>query len=257
MSLRKPIKPIHKNYVLTNIKLYCMKKCVLISGFLCCLVGVGFAQSSIEFIPMGGYTFADKLNFANTFGRIEAGFNYGGSFQFNFNRHLGIELVYNRMQVPAKLYNYGALPGDVPIYQTSAGINYIMAGPVSSFPLPGSPVTLFFGADLGAAIFTPSPNSFSSNASFAYGLQFGTNIYVDPRFGIRLSGRLLGTAPSSSGYYFGAWGDPGGYYYNQPGIVQFGFNVGFIIGLGRELPSYQKAQRAPRGPRQPRKYYYY
>ena len=234
-----------------------MKKLILLSGLLCGMIGSGMAQSSIEFIPQGGYTFADQLNFNSTFGRIDAGFNYGGSFQFNFNRHIGIEFLYNRMQVPAKLYNYGALPGDVPIYQTSAGINYIMAGPVSSFPLPGSPVSLFFGADLGAAIFTPSPNSFSSNAAFAYGFQAGTNIYVDPRFGIRLSARLLGTAPTSSGYYFGGWGDTGGYYSSNPGIVQFGFNVGIIIGLGQILPAYQQPQRRYRTPPPPRKYYYY
>src|ERR1700676_2266546 len=235
-----------------------MKKLVLLSGILCCMLGA-FAQSSVEFIPTVGFTFPDKLNFANTFGRIDAGVNYGGSFQFNFNRHIGVEVMYNRMQVPAKMYNYGAVPGDAPIYQTSAGINYIMVGPVSSFPLPGSPVSLFMGADLGAAIFTPSPNSFSSNASFAYGFQAGANIYVDPRMGIRLSGRLLGTAPTSSGYYFGQFGDGGGNYFNQPGIVQFGFNVGLIIGLGRTLPEYQRATRSPRQPRQsrPRKYYYY
>jgi hypothetical protein len=232
-----------------------MKKLVFLSGLLCCMFGAS-AQSSIEFIPMAGYTFADQLNFNSTFGRLDAGINYGGSFQFNFSRRLGIEIMYNRMDVPAKLYNYGAIPGSIPIYQTNAGINYIMAGPVSSFPIPGSPVSLFFGADLGAAIFTPSPVTFSSNAAFAYGAQFGANIYVDPRFGIRLSGRLLGTAPASSGYYFGAWGDPSGYYYSTPGIVQFAFNIGFIIGLGKPLPAYQQQQRAPRGPR-PRKYYYY
>jgi hypothetical protein len=232
-----------------------MKKGVFIAGLLCCIYGA-FAQSSIEFIPTGGYTFGDKLDFANSFGKVDAGFNYGGSFQFNFNRHIGIELMYNRLQVPAKLYNYGAVPGDDPIYQTSAGINYIMAGPVSRFPLPGSPVSLFMGADLGAAIFTPSPNSFSSNAAFAYGFQAGADIFVEPQFGIRLSARLLGTAPTSSGYYFGNWGDPGGYYLTNPGLVQFGFNVGIIIGLGKVLPEYQKAARQQRSPR-PRKYYYY
>jgi hypothetical protein len=231
-----------------------MKKLVLLGGLLCCIFVAGFAQSSVEFIPLGGYTFADKLNFSNAFGRIDAGFNYGGSFQFNFNRHIGLELMYNRMQVPAKLYNYGALPGDIPLYQTNAGINYIMAGPVSSFPLEGSPVSLFFGADLGAAIFTPSPNSFSSNAAFAYGLQMGTNIYVDPRFGIRLSARLLGTAPTN--YYFG-YPYYYGSYYNNPALVQFGFNVGFIIGLGQVLPAYQKPQRHYRAPPPPRRYYYY
>jgi hypothetical protein len=232
-----------------------MKKLILLSGLICGMFGA-YAQSSIEFIPLAGYTFADKLNFSNTFGQVQAGVNYGASFQFNFNRHIGIEVMYNRMQVPAKLYNYGALPGDQPLYQTSAGINYIMAGPVSRFPIPNSSVSLFFGADLGAAIFTPAPNSFSSNASFAYGLQLGTDIYVNPRFGVRLSARLLGTAPTSSGYYFGAWGDPHGSYYTDPGIVQFAFNAGFIIGLGRVLPTYQRPASTPYR-RQPRKYYYY
>jgi Outer membrane protein beta-barrel domain len=234
-----------------------MKKWVVLSGLICLITGTSFAQSSVEFIPTGGYTFGDKLSFSNTFGRIDEAFNYGGSFQFNFNRHIGLEMMYNRMQTPAKLYNYGAVPGDNPIYQTSAGINYIMAGPVSRFPLPGSPVSLFMGADLGAAIFTPSPNSFSSNASFAYGFQAGADIFVDPRFGIRLSARLLGTAPTSSGYYFGYWGDPGGHYYTDPGIVQFAFNVGIIIGLGKELPEYQHPARSHRPPPPPRRYYYY
>ncbi len=234
-----------------------MKKWIVLSALFTTFAAGAMAQSSIEFIPTGGYTFGDKLNFSNTFGKIDPGFNYGGSFQFNFNRHIGIEVMYNRLQVPAKLYNYGATPGDQPIYQTSAGINYIMAGPVSRFPLPGSPVSLFVGADLGAAIFTPSPNSFSSNASFAYGFQAGADIFMNSRVGLRLSGRLLGTAPTSSGYYFGEWGDNGGYYLSNPGIVQFGFNVGLIIGLGRELPAYQRSARPHRAPRQPRKYYYY
>jgi len=232
-----------------------MKKGVLLSALFCCIIGVVTAQTSIELIPQGGYTFADKLNFSNTFGRIDEGFNFGGSLQFNMNRRIGIELMYNRMNVPAAIYNYGAIPGDAPIYQTNAGINYIMAGPVSSFPLPNSPATLFFGADIGAAFFSPGPADFSSNVRFAYGFQAGTNIYLDPRFGLRLSARLLGTAPSD-GYYFGGWGDPGGYYGFNPGIVQFGFNVGLIIGLGQVLPTYQKVQRAHHPPKQ-RRYYYY
>lgn len=232
-----------------------MKKGILLSAVTCCLYTISQAQTTIELIPQGGYTFADKVNFNTTFGRIDEGFNYGGSLQFNMNRHIGIEFMYNRMDVPAQVYNYGAIPGDVPVYQTKAGINYVMVGPVTSFPLPNSPANLFFGADLGAAIFSPGPADFSSNVRFAYGFQFGTNIYLDPNFGIRLSGRLLGTAPSSA-YYFGTWGDPGGYYGFNPGIVQFGFNFGLIIGLGQPLPIFQKVPRPPHV-HQPRKYYYY
>src|ERR1700694_4182960 len=108
-----------------------MKKLVVLSVLLCSVIGV-FAQSTVEFIPMAGYTFPDKLSFNSNFGRIEQGLNYGASFQFNFNRHIGSEVMYNRLQVPAKMYNYGAVPGDAPLYQTNAGINYIMAGPVST-----------------------------------------------------------------------------------------------------------------------------
>jgi len=232
-----------------------MKKWLLLSCLTCSLIGVANAQTSVEFIPMGGFTFADKLNFANTFGKIDEGFNYGASFQFNFNRRIGVEVMYNRIDVPAKIYSYGAQIGDAPIYQTDAGINYILAGPVSSFPIPGSPVVPFFGASLGAAFYTPVPYDYSSNVSFAWGLQAGTNIYIDPHFGIRLSARLLGMAPNSSGYYFGSWGGSG-YYYSQPSIVQFAFNLGFVIGLGNVLPDYHKAQRSQRPPK-PRRYYYY
>ena len=232
-----------------------MKKEILLSVLLCCMLSVSFAQTSLELIPQAGYTFADKVNFNSTFGRINEGFNYGGSLQFNVNRHFGFEIMYNRMDVPASLYNYGALPGDAPLYSTNAGINYVMAGPISTFPLPNSPANLFLGFDLGAAIFSPSPSDYSSNVKFAYGFQFGTNIYLSPQVGIRLSGRLLGTAPSG-GYYFGGWGDPGGYYGYNAGLVQFGFNAGLIIGLGQVLPAYQKAYKAPRNHPQ-RRYYYY
>jgi hypothetical protein len=236
-----------------------MKKLILFSGLLFGIISAGKAQSTIEFIPQFGYTFADQLNFGSTFGRVEADYNFGGAFQFNFSRHFGFEMMYNGMQVPAKLYNYGALPGDKPVYQTTAGINYIMAGPVSSFTLPDSRSALFFGADLGAAIFTPHPNTFSSNASFAYGFQAGANIYMGSHFGLRLSGRLLGSVPPSSGYYFGNWGYPQGYYYSGPGLLQFGFSAGLIIGLGKKLPTYQKPQRHYYNPPPPpqRRYYYY
>ena len=126
-----------------------------------------------------------------------------------------------------------------------------MAGPVTSFPLPESPVTLFFGADLGAAIFYSVAQYFSSNASFAYGFQAGTNIFVDPNFGIRLSARLLGTAPTSSDIILADGVIPGGYYYTQSGTCQFGFNVGLIIGLGQPFLTYQKAQKVYRHPPPP------
>ena len=235
-----------------------MKKGILLLGIFSGILGTAFSQTTIEIIPQGGYTFADRVNFSNSFGYLEPAWNYGGSLQFNVNRHIGIQFLYNRIETQAKMYPYGALPGDQPFYNTQAALNYILAGPVLSFPLPNSPANLFLSPSFGAVIYSPSPYDFTSNAKFAFDFEAGTNIYLNPNVGIRLSGRLLATAPSSSGYYFGGWGDPDGYYFNNGTIVQFGFNLGIIIGLGRELPAMTHADpRPPRHAPKRRKYYYY
>jgi hypothetical protein len=79
----------------------------------------------------------------------------------------------------------------------------------------------------------------------AWGFQVGTDIYVNPRFGIRFSARVMGTTPASR-YYFGDWGDPTGYsgILTYPGLAQFGLNIGFVIGVGKLLPVYHKPVRA-------------
>ncbi|HEY4154122.1 MAG TPA: hypothetical protein VGM24_01805 [Puia sp.] len=237
-----------------------MKKTIWITVLMFGIMGYSFGQSAIEFIPMGGYTFPDKLSFDHSFGRIEDGYNVGGSFQFNFNRHFGLELMYNRVDAQAKMYDYGSSMSQAPFYQTRSATNYIMLGPVSSVQVPGSPVQLFFGAMLGAAIYTPGPDDFSSNASFAWGLQTGTNIYFTRRLGLRLSARLLSATASDhgSGYYFGSFGESHGGYFSNPPIYQFGFNAGLVIGLGRALPEYRRPARPQRRPApHPRRYYYY
>jgi len=233
---------------------------LIFSGFLL----RGLAQTSIEFIPAAGYTFPDKIRFDNTYGRLGDAVNFGGSVQFNFSPRFGLELMYNRVDATAKMFDYGNQPSNNPYYQTRAGINYIMAGPVMSARVPGSPVHLFFGPLVGAGIYTPGPEDGSSNVGFAWGVQTGTNIYFTPRLGLRLSARLL-TATSSnqgSGYFLGRFGDENnGGYYNNPAIYQFGLSAGLIIGLGSPLHrSHRPARqyrRMPAPPPAPRRYYYY
>ena len=131
------------------------------------------AQTSFEIIPTGGYTFPDQLNFYNSYGRIEGALNWGGSMQFNVNRNFGIELQYTRIDAQSGIYKAG-YPSQQPISQQNVGINYIMAGPVQSFGFPGSPIHFFFGGLLGAAVFSPGPNDYSTNTKFAWGLETGT-----------------------------------------------------------------------------------
>jgi hypothetical protein len=235
-----------------------MKK-TLLSVTIMLTAAVAFSQTSIEFIPAAGYTFSEKINFNNAYGRIGDGLNFGGSFQFNFSRGFGLELMYQRMDPVAKMYNYPSNVIEAPYYTVSPGINYAMIGPVQSVGVPGAPVRLFLGPLIGAAIFTPGPDDNSSNAKFAWGLQAGTNIYFAPWIGLRLSARLLSAVePYDGGYYFGSFGDRqgnGNGYSGGSSIYQFGFNAGLILGLGRPFPE-RKPKAYHRTP-QPKRYYYY
>jgi hypothetical protein len=237
-----------------------MKKASLLTVLMMSILGFCYSQSSIEFIPMAGYTFPEKLNFDHAYGRIGDAVNIGGSFQFNFNRHFGLELMYNRVDAQAKMYDYGMPVNQGSFYQTRAGINYIMLGPVTTVQVPGSPVHLFFGGLLGAAIFTPGPDDMASNAGLAWGLQTGANIYFTRRLGLRVSARLLSSmAPDrGSGYYFGSFGDTHSNFFTNPSIYQFGLNAGLVIGLGKPSKEYKRPVRTHRRaePR-PRRYYYY
>jgi hypothetical protein len=226
-----------------------MKKTVLLSFVTLFFTYYSFAQTSIELIPTGGYTFPDQVNFYNTYGRINDALNWGGSLMFNVNRNFGIEMMYNRIDATAGIYSYG---NQLIQQQQNVGINYIMAGPVQSINFPESPVHLFFGGLLGAAVFSPNPTDNTSNTKFAWGVDMGTNIYVSPRIGVRLKAQLLSPVDGASGgFYFGSFGGGVGVS-GYSSIYQFGFSAGLIIGVGRILP-----KPRPHPMRQPQQRYYY
>ena len=188
------------------------------------------AQTNFEFIPTGGYTFQDRVNFYNNYGRIDEGLNWGGSLLFNVNQRFGIEVLYDHMDTKSGLFNYGS---QTPTSQQDVGINYILAGPVSSIYIPGSSIHPFFGAMLGAAVFTPGASNNSGNTQFAWGAELGTNIYISPRFGLRLKAQLLSSVGGENGgYYSGSYGSN---IYSYSDIYQFSLNAGLIIGLGKIL----------------------
>src|SRR5262249_27803129 len=149
----------------------------------------GFAQTSIELVPTVGYTFANRTDYYNTYGRVADGLNFGGSVNFNVNRSFGIELMYNHMATNSGLYYYG---DPSKISGTNLNFDYFMIGPVQSFNIPYSSVRPFIGFLVGAAELTPDMNSgFQSETKFAMGFQLGTNIYVSPRVGLQLKAQLL------------------------------------------------------------------
>jgi hypothetical protein len=231
-----------------------MRKIFLILPAMLLLSAGVFAQTSVELIPGGGYTFASRTDFYDTYGRIAGAGSYGGSIKFNVNRSFGIEVLYNHMNTTSGLYYYG--PDQTPIAANNLQMDYIMAGPVESFTIPNSTVHPFIGAMLGAAIMTPDPSSgYSSDTRFAVGFQLGTNIYVSPRVGIQLKAQLLSPVDGAGGSFFVSNYGGGGGIDTYSSIYQFSLGAGLIIGLGRILPSqvYRPAARRPR----PRYYRYY
>jgi hypothetical protein len=215
-----------------------------------------FAQTSVELIPTAGYTFASRTDFYDTYGRISDGLSFGGSVKFNLNRSFGIELLYSHMGTQSGLYDYG-----YPHVKRAGGdlsLDYIMAGAVQSFTIPGSTVRPFIGAFLGAAVFTPgaTASDYSSDTRFAMGVQLGTNIYMSPRFGLQLKAQLLSPVDATGGsYYYSNYGSGGGIS-TYSDIYQFSLSAGLIIGLGRVLPAQVYHRRSYRSRPRPYRYYY-
>ncbi len=216
-----------------------MKKLVFILAIVLISATTSFAQTFVEFMPSAGYTFSDRVNFYNNYGKIDGALNLGGSVMFNVNRRFGIELMYDHMNTTSGLYQYDGYNQSSQISRGNLALDYIMLGPVQSFNIPGSPVRPFIGAMLGASVFTPGVYGYSNDVHFAWGAQLGTNIYFTPRFGLRLKAQLLAPVDASQGgFYVGsnASGSPVSAYSD---IYQFNLSAGLIIGLGRVLPPLQ------------------
>jgi outer membrane protein with beta-barrel domain len=212
-----------------------------------------FAQTSVELIPTVGYTFANRTDYYNSYGRINDGLSLGGSLKFNINQSTGIEILYSHMNTSSGLYPYGY---DTKLSGTDLTFDYIMLGAVQSFGIPNSTVRPFVGGFLGAAIMTPgSESGYTSDTKFAVGVQLGTNIYFTPQLGLQLKAQMLAPVDVvSSGLYFSNYGSGGGIS-TYSDIYQFSLSAGLIIGLGRVLPqqTYHRSYRP--GPRHYRYYY--
>lgn len=228
-----------------------MRKTVLILPVLLLLAASSFAQTAVELIPQGGYTFASHTDFPDLYGRVAGGGNIGGAVKFNLNRNFGIEVLYNHMSTTSGLYYYD---DHSPYTNGNLNLDYIMIGPVQSFTIPGSTVRPFIGAMLGAAILTPEANS--SFTKFAAGFQLGTNIYVSPRVALQLKAQMLSPVDAAGGsLFFSNYGSGAGVS-TYSSMYQFSLNAGLVIGLGQILPEpvYHRPARRP-GPRYHRYYY--
>jgi hypothetical protein len=235
-------------------KSFCMKKIPIIILLTLISTSAILAQTTIDFIPSGGYTFSDRTNFGPGYGRVDGNGNLGGSLMFNVNRRFGVELMYDHMSTTTGLYNYGS---GIPISQGNLGINYAMLGLVPYLGDPNAPVRPFLGGLIGAGFFSPGVDGSQSDAKFTLGAELGADMYVTPRFGFRIKAQLLSPIDNGSGYYAGT--EASGNNYAALNVYQFSLHAGLIIGLGRVLPVEQQRRVMYRRPRyyRPAPYPYY
>jgi hypothetical protein len=231
-----------------------MRKIAILSSVVLILLSTGrsLAQTSVELIPQVGYAFPARNDFDCTYGRIAGGLNLGGAINFNINRNVGIEVLYNHVSSSSGVYAYG-YDGGAQINGGNLSQDFIMAGPVFSGNIPNSTVRPFLGLLLGADIMTPGAGSgYTSSSYFAAGFQVGTNIYISPRVGIQLKAQFLSPVGSAGGAFYYSNYYTAGINPNQS-TYQFTLGGGLIIGLGRVLPQPHTVYRRPR----PRYYRYY
>ncbi len=214
-----------------------MKKMSLIALLTLITTSAIFAQTTVDFIPSAGYSFGDRTNLVDGYGRVNGAANLGGSLMFNVNRRFGVELMYNHIGTTSGFYQYG---DGATQSLGNLSINYIMMGLVPYIGIPNAPVRPFFGGLIGAGIFSPGVEGPTADTKFTLGAELGADVYVTPRFGFRFKGQLLSPIDNNSGYYAGT--NSAGYNVTGLNLYQFSLHAGIIIGLGRELP-YEQQQR--------------
>jgi len=173
------------------------------------------AQSSKSFLLnlYGGYTFSDRVDFDDSYARVEDGFEYGLGLEYFFMENSSIELKYNRLDTKMPLYTNVITPigGVPPGTQLNAGndkgaINYILADYTYYFGSSTQNLQPFLGAGAGVSILE-TPNS-GSGTYFAWEIKGGVKIKTSSPLSINLHAYLqsMSAAVGYDYYWTYYWG---------------------------------------------------
>jgi opacity protein-like surface antigen len=191
------------------------------------------AQSSKSFLLnlYGGYTFSDRVDFDDSYARVEDGFEYGLGLEYFFMENSSIELKYNRLKTNMPLYTNVVTPiGGVPAgTQLNAGndkgsINYILADYTYYFGPSTQNLQPFLGAGAGVSILE-TPNS-GSGTYFAWEVKGGVKIKTSSPLSINLHAYLQSMSAAVGNSYY--WT-----YYGPVGVTDYVSTYQF--GLGASL----------------------
>jgi opacity protein-like surface antigen len=176
-----------------------MKINKLLFAVFLCSIGVSAQNSkSILLNVYGGYTFSDKVEFDNSYARVEDGFEYGAGLEYFFIENSSIELKYNRLDTRLPLY---APTGT----QLNAGddkgaVNYVLANYTHYFGAASQKAQPFLGAGAGLSILE-TPQS-GSGTYFAWEIKGGVKIKTSSPLSINLHAYLQSMSAAVGNDYY-------------------------------------------------------
>jgi len=216
-----------------------MKK-ILFSALLLTVVMASYAQKGFRLNGYAAYVFDDGFdvyNDINTYynGTVKGGFQWGFGAEYLFDRNAGSEILWlhRNTTVPAN-FRFGS--GTQPKTETfDLAHDFIMAAGDGHFAKSGGKVEGYAGLMAGVLIShleSPTQGKSSSNTNFAWGGRMGANIWVTPKFGIKLQALILSASKATGGDYYWSWYGP--IYLNEYSTLwQFSLGGGLTVKLGK------------------------
>jgi hypothetical protein len=203
----------------------------LISGLI---ARTGYGQSSIEFIPSAGVSFADNISYERCTGHVDPAFVFSLSFIYHPTSVIGLELIFLDENPSTYLSN----PDDpsVKVYTDSKiVVQRLMAG--VNFSMPGERINPFLGCQFGFTYaYTAHLVNTGEYTGFTWALQGGADYYISSLIGVRMKFAWIQTPDVSnnsayfnvgkdgSGFPTFAVGDP-----SSANISQINLGVGIIF----------------------------
>jgi len=196
-----------------------MKKILLITSIVLCVIALRAQPGTISLNLDGGYTFQSTVNFDAAYTEVQGAFRYGGGIEYFADFNKSITLKYHRMDTHFPLYRQNG--EQINSDQDSKGsVNYILLGGNTYFGDMDAKAQPYGGLGLGVGVIGVNDNTATK---FAWDARLGVKIKTASVVSLKLEAYMQSIIST-----FGSdvWIGYGGYAYAVPDYAtlwQFGF----------------------------------
>lgn len=177
-----------------------MKLCNLLLVVFLFSIGIKAQEAkSVSLNLYGGYTLSDKVNYNDSYGYVEDGFEYGVGLEFFLDKKNSIELKYLRMDTQFPLYT--SQGNQINSGDDKGALNYILLDGTHYFEINSSAKILpYLGVGLGAGHVETPQNG--SKTNYAWEIKMGAKIKTGSAISINIQAYFQSlTGSVGNGYY--------------------------------------------------------